>query len=230
MRIHIALRESHANLARADHNEIVALLVGLQSTVVLAEKSKLVAVSDYFRSALNGHFLESKTQCFSFPDEIPETINTFVTWIYTGRKKLPGERTNMKNLACMRLYCFAEEIQCRTLQNDLLNLLYGTMKEHVGPRMSPRFDILVGFIHPEAIKCALRRVPVESNLINLIVWYFVIFGNEKRLKDANLTMKNYPEAFRSAITDVMYSAGGAHAIKKQLPPVENFLYTIRRRA
>ncbi|KAF2012651.1 hypothetical protein BU24DRAFT_453021 [Aaosphaeria arxii CBS 175.79] len=70
--------------------EVATIFVGEDQVPVQADKYLLCSVSDYFRSALNGGFLESSTKILHLPDVTPEMFNIFLLWMYAQPHDQPG--------------------------------------------------------------------------------------------------------------------------------------------
>ena len=184
--------------------------------------STLVASAPFFEAALNRDFKEADTRSILLVEESFKTINWFITWLYSGRKHLPGTKTHVKELSCMTLYCFAEKIGCVLLKQQLITQFYSIIKDQHTPRSSVKLGNVLGYIAPGSIHTALNRLPEDSNLMELILFYFNSCVTVERLEEVGISIMEYPEPFQAAAFR-RYLARPQSVAKLPLPAIETFL-------
>lgn len=207
---------------RNGKSDTVALIVGAEQLVVLAEKSKLVAVSPYFNAALNGQFANAQTQLVRFPDHRPATVALFITWLYSD-KRLYGQALDPEDCKLLHLYCFAEHVRCPELQKYLFGHLHVVIAKQVQQK-TIRPDLIKGYIHPDSIGFAIRHLPQRSPLMLLLEFYFFNYVQMKHLEylaDDDTRIDQFPT--RWMIKGYWEHAANRHVTYKKFPLTTDFL-------
>ena len=140
------------------YQSVTLLEVGPSKQRFSAHTSLLVRESDFFKAALSGAF-EEASGLVSLPEDTPETVAMFMTWLYTRlcqQEAVPGEigaRASTSSL--LHLYIFADAKQVKKLQCDIV--------DHLLPRSQEKS------IGPENISLVFNNLPSNSPIRLLVI-------------------------------------------------------------
>lgn len=66
-------------------SETFKLVVGLKKKEFTVHKKTLITTSDFFKACCDGHdWKESNTKTIELPEEDPEAVSTYLSFLYTG--------------------------------------------------------------------------------------------------------------------------------------------------
>jgi hypothetical protein len=95
----------------------------------------LTARSLFFKSALNGNWVEAIERAVNLPEDDPQTFKTYVHLLYTGDfatesdPNLGIDESHDKLLSLAKLYVLAEKLQDIETKNESLTVLITTAKK-----------------------------------------------------------------------------------------------------
>ena len=119
--------QARTNLRSSQYSSISYLEVGPEQKRFGVPTNVLVQGSPYFRAAFSGSFAEAATGVMKLPEDDPEIVSFFVTWLYTRRcqrETMPGARSaDLDRGDIFRLYIFADAKSVRRLQWHIIHEL-----------------------------------------------------------------------------------------------------------
>jgi hypothetical protein len=166
-------------------DDAVTLVVGPEEKEMFVHGTYLTDGSDFFKAALKKEWTEGQTRVIKFPEEDPETMAHFMTFVYHGQLPFEGVLPQNRNDYAARwcilidLYVYGERFLYRWIQNAVIKeMVHLTRtKSPTGGRWFPT-SAMVDRVY--------RGTPEGSPLRRLIVDAHVIFGKRDWLsKNAN---------------------------------------------
>ncbi|KAI5200966.1 hypothetical protein E4T39_05523 [Aureobasidium subglaciale] len=159
----------------------------------LVHKALLCACSQYFKAALDGHFVEGQKQKIVLDDEDPIIFGTFVAWLYQGQldsqdieAALDGSERFDYHIA--KLIVFADKRGITELRNDAVTALSS-------------FSYRTGPVERRAVQCIyeMPRVDQISNLRSLLADEEVYFRQRSELGG----LKYYPREYLALLVKIL---------------------------
>jgi len=98
-------------------------VAGEPGTPFFVHAPLLRASAPFFSAALDSHFKEGKEQRILLPEDEPETVQSFVQWLYYQSYTL-AEDSTQRFLQLAKLYIFADKILLSRLKDDVITVLF----------------------------------------------------------------------------------------------------------
>lgn len=181
---------------------MVTLIVGKKKEKFYVPKGLLESKSRFFKAAFDGPFNEATTQVMEMPEDGPDSVKRFVLWLYTGSFYLKGSHFDVL------LYCFAEQIDCLSLRNDLIrSLAKRRIAMHELKNIESKRSILECYFSPQATR-KIWESTRKSSKIRLLILDIFAYAIES---DFLVSMESERGAYSA---DVM-TALSVHVLQKR---------------
>lgn len=105
-------------------SEMVDLYVGPKKEHFHVHKNILCDKIPYFEKMFKGGFQEAVTNSASFPEDVADSFDILITWVYHGKlRPLTKVKDNRNLLACniISLYSLAEKLCVFELMDDIMD-------------------------------------------------------------------------------------------------------------
>ncbi|KAF7886918.1 uncharacterized protein EAF02_003565 [Botrytis sinoallii] len=104
--------------------EIVDLIVGPKEALFLVHKSFLRNKIQYFDKMFNGGFKEAKENSAKFPEDLPESFDILIEWVYSGHVRFyeVGDNAGPENWNFLCFYALAEKLGLTQLEDRALDI------------------------------------------------------------------------------------------------------------
>lgn len=103
---------------------IVVLKVGSQKEAIRVHRGLLCNASPYFRAALQGGFTEAQTQTIEWPEEHPNIVKIFQTWLYSRAIEFDAKPLDESAwFTFIDLYGFADRYHLPALNDSVMDFL-----------------------------------------------------------------------------------------------------------
>ncbi|KAF1928819.1 uncharacterized protein M421DRAFT_4659 [Didymella exigua CBS 183.55] len=99
------------------------ILVGPKLTPFSIHTSLLTSQSPYFRAALTGPFVESKSKTITLDDVNPDHFSLLVAWLYTSAVPAPFKDGKPAYYTLLHLYSLADRLCMEGLRNAVVDLI-----------------------------------------------------------------------------------------------------------
>ncbi|KAL8684761.1 MAG: hypothetical protein Q9224_006148 [Gallowayella concinna] len=158
---------------------MVTLEVGHEGDKFHVHKSLICHVSPFFVAALNGPFKESSGSMELGEDEV-DTIEHLIQWLYGGEIDIAPladpQCFESRYTKLTRLYILADKYDIVSLKNDVMHLLFATIKQPDGTfrrllgansgRVRPSTDKII-YVYANTVRGSLLR----KFLISYWAWH-----------------------------------------------------------
>ncbi|KAJ4412844.1 hypothetical protein N0V91_000606 [Didymella pomorum] len=106
-----------------DFTSTTTLLIGPKLTPFSIHTSLLVSQSPYFRAALTGPFVESKTKSITLDDVSADHFSLLVAWLYTSAIPAPFKDGKPAYYTLLHVYALADRLCIEGLRNSVIDLI-----------------------------------------------------------------------------------------------------------
>jgi hypothetical protein len=103
--------------------DAVTLIVGPEQKHMLVHGTYLTRGSDFFKAALKKEWVEGETRVIKLPEEDPETMAHYMTFVYCNKLPFDGIQPRKKEHFALRwsilidLYVYGERFPCQVIQD-----------------------------------------------------------------------------------------------------------------
>ncbi|KAF7956583.1 hypothetical protein EAE96_003917 [Botrytis aclada] len=146
--------------------EMVDLIVGTEEALFRVHKSFLCNKMPYFDKMFNGGFKEAKDNSAKFPEDLLESFDILIEWVYSGHIRFYEVRVNggPENWNFLCFYALAEKLGLTQLEDRALDIY-----RHSCRAKNSTFDV-------DWVTKAYQITPQGSALrryaIQMLVWRF----------------------------------------------------------
>lgn len=116
-------RLTHYSANPQDFTSTTTLLIGPKLTPFSIHTSLLVSQSPYFRAALTGAFIESKSKTITLDDVSPDHFSLLVAWLYTSAIPAPFKDGKPAYYTLLHVYALADRLCMEGLRNSVVDLI-----------------------------------------------------------------------------------------------------------
>jgi hypothetical protein len=202
-------------------DDAVTLIVGLGQKRMLVHSAYLTRDSDFFKAALKKEWVEGETRVIKLPEEDPERMAHYMTYVY--HKKLPldeskpskREHYDARWPILIALYVCGEHFLNRTIQDAAIKEIIRVtrIRSHTHSRWFPTH---------ENVKTVYRETPEGSPIRRLMVDLHILHGSKDWLSaDAHA---EFLMDMTKSLYDMVHIYNALSLLKGKDVQVENYVH------
>jgi len=161
-------------------DDAVTLIVGPEQKRMLIHGTYLTRDSDFFKAALKKEWVEGETRVIKLPEEDPETMAHYLTFVYHNKLPFKGITPKKRDdygarwAILVDLYVYGERFLCRVIQN-------AAIKEMIRLTRVRSSDGSAWFPTGTSVERVYAGTPEGSPMRQLMVDMHVIRGKKEWL-------------------------------------------------